>query len=182
MKRWILAALILALAAWSASGAKARVDREALADIEHRFDARIESYSPNDPFHLLGNTRGVYLEDYGVVFTTELNLVAAAVLSPFRPAFTGEQLEELRQKKLQRVDDLRKLMRAMMVDSATKLKSVPAEQRIAVGVTLFRFTWEDSRGLPAQILMEARRRELLDFESGKLDGAGLDSAIRVQEF
>jgi hypothetical protein len=182
MKRWILATVLIALAVWSAAGARARVDREALADLERRFDARIESHDPNDPFHLLGNTRGVYLEDYGVVFTSEVNLVAAAVRSPFRPEYTKEQLEQLRQKKLLRVNDLKKLMRAMMVDSATGLKSVPTEQRIAVGVSLFRFAWEDSRGLPAQIVMETRRQELLDFESGKLDSAGLDNVIRVQEF
>jgi hypothetical protein len=182
MKRWIFVMLIIALAVWSAAGARARVDREALANLERSFDARIESYSPNDPFHLLGTTRGVYLEDYGVVFTTEVNLVAAAVRSPFRPEYTPEQLAQLRQKKLLRVDDLKKLMRSMMVDSATSLKPVPAEQRIAVGVSLFRFTWEDSRGLPSQIVMETRRQELLDFEAGRLDSAGLDNAIRVQEF
>ena len=117
-----------------------------------------------------------------MVFTTEVNLVAAAVRSPFRPKYTPEQLEQLRQKKMLRVNDLKKLMRSMMVDTATSLKPIPAEQRIAVGVSLFRFAWEDSRGLPAQIVMESRRQELLDFEAGRLDSAGLDNVIRVQEF
>jgi len=182
MKRGSLAAALAAALAWAAVAARPVVTREALAALEKKFDHRIQSYSLNDPFELLGNTRGVYLPDYGVVFTSEVNLVASAVVTPFRPAFTPEQIQQLRQKKLKRLEDLKRIMRAMMVDSATALRGVPREQRIAVGVSLFRFHWEDSRGLPAQILMEARRRALLDFEAGKLDSAGLEAAIRVQEF
>jgi len=182
MKRWLLIVLVAAAAGWTSFGARPAVNRGALAALEHRFDRSIQSYQPNDPFHLLGTTRGVYLEDYGVVFTSELNLVAAAVVTPFRPPFTEAQIEELRDKKLQRLDDLKKLMRSMMVDSATSLKTLPENRRVAVGVTLFSFAWENSRGIPRQILMEARRGDLLGFESGKLDAAGLNAAIRVQEF
>ena len=77
---------------------------------------------------------------------------------------------------------MRKMMRAMMVDSATALKGVPATQHIAVGVHLFRYSWEDSRGLPAQVLMEAQRQSLLDFETGRLTSDALDAAIQVKEF
>ena len=182
MKRWCLATLALAAAVWTAAEARPVLTRDSLATLERKFDRRIQSYSINDPFELLGNTRGVYLKDYGVVFTSEVNLVAAAVVTPFRPAFTQEQIKQLRLKKLQRLEDLKQIMRGMMVDSATTLKAVPPNQRIAVGVSLFRFHWEDSRGLPAQILMEAKRRTVLDFEAGKLDQAGLDAAMRIQEF
>jgi hypothetical protein len=176
----LLAAAVLS--AGLAAPANPPVTREALAALEKKFDRRIESHHPTDPLYLLGTTRGVYLSGYGVVFTSELNLVAAAVVTPFRPAFTPEQIEQLRLKKLARLAELKEMMRAMMVDSATALEAVPPEQRIAVGVTLFRFSWEDSRGLPAQVLMEARRQALLDFEAGRLAGPGLDAAIRVQEF
>jgi len=143
MKRGSLAAALVAALAWAAVAARPVVTREALAALEKKFDHRIQSYSLNDPFELLGNTRGVYLPDYGVVFTSEVNLVASAVVTPFR------QIQQLRQKKLKRLEDLKRIMRAMMVDSATALRGVPREQRIAVGVSLFRFHWEDSRGLPA---------------------------------
>jgi len=182
MKRQLLAAAVIAVAVWAATAAQPQVDRDSLATLERRFDKRIQSYNANDPFHLLGNTRAVYLQDYGVVFTSELNLVAAAVVTPFRPSFTPEQIEELRQKKLRRVNDLLGIMRSMMVDSATSLKSVPPGQRIAIGVSLFRFGWEDSRELPSQILMEARRQELLDFEAGRLDTARLAAVTRITEF
>jgi hypothetical protein len=108
--------------------------------------------------------------------------VAAAVVTPFRPAFTDEQKEALRVKKMLRVGDLKKMMRSMMVDTATALEAIPPQQRVAVAVSLFRFSWEASEGLPDQILMEAQRQVLLDFEKGTIDSAGLDAAIRIQEF
>ncbi len=182
--RSLRSAVVLALAAVCLASAAAApaVSRGLIAHLERQFDKRIRAYNVNDPFHLLGTTRGVYLDRYGVVFTSEVNLVAAAVVTPFRPAFTDEQIEQLHQKKLQRLDDLKQMMRDMMVDSATTLDAVPPEQRIAVGVSLFRFSWENSKGIPEQILMEATRQSLVDYETGRLDQAGLDAAIQVREF
>lgn len=182
MKRWIGAAVTLAAIVWSATAANPRVSREAMAVLEKKFDQRIEGFSIADPFYLLGATRGVYLEDYGVVFTAELNLVPGAVITPFRPTFTTEQIEKVRQKKKSRLIPLKEIMRNMMVDSATALRDVPPEEQVVVGVSLFYYSWEDTNELPAQVLMQARRRSLLDFEAGRIDGASLDSAIRVREY
>jgi hypothetical protein len=181
-RRWTALLLAAGLSMFSAGAANPKVSRDTLKALEEKFDRRIQSYDINDPFELLGNTRGVYLEDYGAVFTSEVNLVAAAVVTPFRPSFTKEQIEQLRLKKASRVEEIKKLMQAMMVDSALALPAVPPQQKIAVGVSLFRFSWEDSRGVPAQIVMEAPRQALVDAESGRLDAAGLRAATRVTEF
>ena len=182
MKRCIGVALALAVIVWSATAAASRVSREALAVLEKKLDQRIGSFSVDDPFYLLGTTRGVYLEDYGVVFTAELNLVPGAVITPFRPTFSKEQIEKVRQKKKSRLIPLKQIMRDMMVDSATALRDVPPKEQIVVGVSLFYYSWEDTNELPRQILMQARRRSLLDFEAGRIDRAGLDSAMRVREY
>lgn len=182
MKRAILATVALSLLAMTASAVKPRVDRQAMIPLERKFDKRIEGYSIDDPLYLLGTTRGVYLDNYGVVFTAELNLVGAAVVTPFRPAFTKEQIEKLRLKKIDRVVTLKKIMRDMMVDSATALDGVPPEEQVVVGVTLFYYGWEDTNGLPGQILMLARRQSLTGFEAGKLKTTDLDAAIQVEEF
>ena len=181
MKRWILSTLVIVIAVWSATAARPSVSRDVLASLELTFDQRIQSYDINDPFLLLGNTRAIYLDKYGVVFTSELNLVNA-VVTPFRPKFTPAQVIALRDKKIARLGELKKMMRAMMVDSATALKDVPATQNIAVGVHLFRYSWENSLGLPTQVLMEAQRQSLLDFETGRLSSDGLDAAIQAREF
>ncbi|MCW5981463.1 MAG: hypothetical protein KIT09_25480 [Bryobacteraceae bacterium] len=182
MKRAVLLAAALSLAAWSASAVKPRVSRQTMMVLERKFDKRIEAFSADDPFYLLGTTRGVYLDNYGVVFTAELNLVGSAVVTPFRPAFSKEQIDRLRRKKLDRVTGVKKVMRDMMVDSATALDAVPPDQNVVVGVTLFYYAWEDTNGLPGQIVMLARRRSLADFEAGKLKAADLDAAIQVEEF
>jgi hypothetical protein len=56
------------------------------------------------------------------------------------------------------------------------------EERLVVGVTLFHFSWEDSSGLPAQILMQAPRKTLLEFQTGRRSRATLESAVQVREF
>jgi len=177
MRRWITLALLAA----SVTFAAPLVNRASLEPLEHRFDQRIESFDISDPFYLLGNTRGVYLESYGAVFTAELNLVAGTATSPFMPKYTEVQKEQLRAKKQQRLPGLKKLMRDMMVDSALALDTIPPEQQIAVGVSLFYYSWENRGGLPAQIVMQAKRQSMVDFEAGRITPAQLDEAIRVRE-
>ena len=178
MKRSIAFAVLLTLAALPLA-AEARASRDELAALEKQFDSRIWAYNINDPFDLLGTTRGVCLEGYGVVFTAELNLVAGAVITPFRSTFSPEQIQQLRQKKLERLEEVKSIMRTMLLESAAALREIPLSQRIAVGVTLSRFSWEDSRGLPAQILMEATRQSLLDIQLGNVSA---NDAIEVKEF
>ena len=109
-------------------------------------------------------------------FTAELNLVAAAVVTPFRPSFTEEQIEKIRQKKLQRIDTLKRLMRNMVAQSASSLTQVPPAEQIVVAVSLFYYSWENTNGLPSQILMQAPRQSLI------AAGSNLDSVLRVQEY
>ena len=44
--------------------------------MEKSLDNRIARLWQDNPFVLLGPTRGVYLDGYGAVFTAEVNLVA----------------------------------------------------------------------------------------------------------
>ena len=159
----------------SATAAAPLVNRDTLASLEKSFDDSIFSQHADDPFDLLGNTRGVYLDDYGAVFTAEVNLVAGAVMTPFRPQFTDKQKEELRKKKVARLAEVKALMRRMLVESAVALKTMPPDQQIVVGVSLFYYSWEKRDQLPSQIVMQAGRKTLVA-------GRDLDTAIRVQEF
>jgi len=173
---------LLLCAATLALGAAGRVSYRELHDLEKSFDQRIVSYSADQPMDLIGFTRGVYIEDYGPVFTTEVNLVMSAGLTPFRAKVTTEEITRLRQKKLDRVPELKRLMRDMMVTTGTRLKQVPLTQQVVVGVSLFYHSYEDTKGLPAQIVMQAPRKTLVEFESGKMSVEALAGAIQVQEF
>lgn len=180
MKRAILLTLLLATAFGAAQ--RPRVSRVALAAMERTFDQRILRFDVNDPFDLLGATRGVYLEGYGAVFTAEVNLVASAVVTPFRPAPGKDQIERLRQRKLERLALLKQHMREMLLNLAASLEAVPRDEHIALGVSVFYFSWEDRTGLPSQVVMRARRQSLLSAQARRASDATLEELIRVEEF
>lgn len=182
MKRGIALAVLLAAALRAGVPEKPRVRRAALAAMEKNFDGRIERIGAEDPFMLLGTTRGVYLEGYGVVFTAEVNLVNSPGISPFRQSVPKEEIASLRIRKLQRLAVLKQNIEDMLVASAALLSDVPDTEQITVGVSLFYRSYEDTTGLPSQILMQAERRKLLQFQPGRIDRAALESIIRVQEF
>lgn len=151
-----------------------------VASMEKSFDRRLDLVGIDDPFVVLGPTRGIYLDGYGVVFTTELNLLATATLSPFRPAFTKDELLKIKQKKAERLIALKKNMREMLIAAAASLDNVPASEQVVLGVTLFYYNWEDSAGLPQQVVMKAPRKILLEAMHGA--NANLDSSIQITEF
>ena len=164
-----LLAVLLAAASTALPQQKQAVSREALAAVEKSFDGRLASLGQEEPFDLLGNTRGIYLEGFGVVFTTEVSPIITPGISPFRPTISKEMVERIHKKKLERIPLLKQAMREMLVSSAVALGALPADEQIAVGVTLLYYSWEDRSGLPSQIVMQA-------LKSTKA------AAIRLREF
>lgn len=124
---------------------------------------------------ILGATRAVYLDGYGVVFSTELELSPSAAPNPFRPAFSKEDVARLKEKKRVRIAFLKETMRNMLASFAAGLNTLPANENVALAVTIPYFRWEDSDGLPRQIVMVAPRRILI------ADMIPPD-AVKVQEF
>lgn len=162
---------------------RANVTRGALGAMERSLDAKLlKQVLDDNPFLLPGMTRAVYIEGFGVVFSAELNLVQGPTVSPFHPKATKEDLARLRQRKLERLPALKSTMREMLVASAGGLDGVPADEQVVLGVTLLNMSWEDARGLPSQIVMQAQRRVLVGFQTGRRDRAQLDSAVKVLEY
>jgi hypothetical protein len=150
------------------------VKRTAMQVVEKSFDARLESTNPPDPFDPLGNARGLYLPGFGVVLTAEIDLIKVPGISPFHQKITAEERPRLRARKLAALPRLKEAMKAAMISAAQDLRSVPLNENIVVGVSLFYFVGEDSTGLPLQVVMQATRQQLLTNQ-----GAG---SIKVQEF
>src|ERR1022692_1316563 len=65
-----------------------RVGRNMIAAAEKNLDDRFTRLWDDNPFVVLGPTRGVYLENYGAVFTAEVNLVAGPVVGIAMPPRT----------------------------------------------------------------------------------------------
>jgi len=152
-----------------------RITRAAITGLEKSFDGRIERANAPDSFYLLGPTRGVYLEGYGVVFSTELDLIVSPNLSPFHQSFTKIEIVRIHDKKLRQLPVLKQNMREMLVASAVALENLPPSEQVVLAVTLFHYSWEDSSGMPSQIVMQAERQKLLS-------NATRETAFRTREF
>ncbi len=162
-----------------AGNASPRVTRPMLVAMEKSLDSRVTRISQDNPFLLLGPTRGIYLDGYGAVFTAEINLVSApAALMMFRGEMTKEEIQQHRQKKLQRLPQLKEALRQALLDSAASLDTVPAEEQIVVVAMLSKYPWEDVSGVPQQIMMQASKKSLLDQRNNP---AALDTVIRTTE-
>jgi hypothetical protein len=175
-RAWI--AFALAAVVCAASAEKPRPKRAAVKAMEVSFDQRIQRLA-DDPFILVGFTRGVYLEGYGAVFTAEVNLAIGPSPSPFHPVVSKEDIARIRAKKLARFPALRQCMQDMLLNAAASLDEVPASEQIVVGVSLLYRPDEDSSGMPGQILMQGAKGQLLD---AKFDRVALDGVVKVREF
>lgn len=155
-----------------------RLTRSLLEDLERATDRKLETVMDEDPFSLLGNTRGVYLERYGVVFTAEVELAPSAAQNPFRPAYGKGELVLLKEKKKHRVGQLKESMRAMLYQFANSRLALRPEDMIALAITIPYFSWENAEGMPRQIVMTAAKKTLMEARSGN---AAAVSSIRIEE-
>ena len=182
-------AILLALAPLSAQVARpvsatARVSRSAqpvavrvslatLAEMSRGFDRDFQMFAPADPIDVLGRTRGIYLEGFGAVFTTELDTILTPRLSPFRPNISEAEKTQVRQRKLARLPSIERLMNTMLQSAAKQLAAVPDDQQIVVAVKFLYLPYEDTTGLPGQLVVQATR-------SAILSGAQIDATVSNQ--
>ncbi len=131
---------------------------------------------------MIGNTRGGYLHGFGAVFTLEVNIVPMANLSPFKPSYTEQELRLLNQRKRDRLPELEELAARILFDQAGKLDAIPEGEKIALLISLFHFTWEDADDLPAQVVIQASRRTLLDRQAGRINEQELTERLMVRRF
>jgi hypothetical protein len=148
------------LAAAALLPAQVKVTRAALQPIERGFDGTLTGIDVNAPFEILGLTRGVYLDGFGVVFSTEANLVVTPV-SPFHPPPGPAEIVKLHARKKQRLVVLKNAMRQTLMAAAAKLEAVPPSEQVVLAVNLFYKQYEQREGLPEQVIMQATRQALL---------------------
>jgi hypothetical protein len=161
MKILLIASILLSALPAGSMADNPKVSRGMLEAMEHSLDRKLTGLWPQDPAEVLGVSQGVYIRGYGAVFLGEVNLAPALGQTPFHPAVTADEVRRTREKKLQRMAALRTTMRAMLMDSARSLDSLPVDEQVAVGLSLFYWTWENHEGMPTQIVMHASRKALL---------------------
>ena len=167
--------LILASAAYAAAGESPRVDRTQIQKVQDSLDATLLHFTTDNSHTLIGLTRGVYLDGVGAVFTAELIVVNANV-NIMKPLPTKEEVVQIRNKKLERIPILKRVLKDALVSAAASLATVPPDEQVVIAVIVPRFKFEDATGLPAQVTVQATKRKLLESK-----GAALDALIRVTE-
>ncbi len=152
--------------------------RDGLRSAERAIAGRFDG----SPMRIIGRVRGGRLEDFGAVFLFEVNVVPMANISPFRPAYSEEELRDLNERKKAGVEQLEKTGLALLVEAAGRLEAIPPDEQVALVIALFHFTWEDAAGLPSQMVLQARRSLLLDRAAGRVSEAELAREAKIRRF
>jgi hypothetical protein len=155
-----------------------RVSRGTLAGVEKNLDERISKLWDDNPYLLLGASRGVYLEGYGAVFTAEVNLMSNPV-SLMHASLSKDEIATYHRKKMERLPILKKALRDALASTAASLDTVPAEEQNTIVAFLDHYPWEDTTGIPSQLTLQAQRKKIV--EAQHAGPAALDSTIRVIE-
>jgi hypothetical protein len=147
-----------------AAGAKvdpSRITVSTLYVIERACDDKLRGIGEPNTVDMLGATRGIYLDGYGAVFTSEIGLVTAPAIYPFHPTISEAEKKQVHEKMVKRLPALRTAMREMMRAAAAGLPAMPDNQQIVVSVRLDYMKWEDTTDLPGMITLKADRKSAL---------------------
>jgi hypothetical protein len=141
--------------------AATHIPQAMLKNLEKVFDLRLAAADPNDPLDVWGSTRGLYVEGLGTVFTTELGLIVSPGIYGLLPKIPDDVIKQVHQRKLKHIQQLEDLMKDLMKVSALTLTPLPDDQKIVYAVRVRYLIWEDTTGLPAQILMTADKKSAI---------------------
>ena len=170
MKRLSLIALLIGLpmAALSFVHTESLIPMKTLAEVEGLMNDRFRS-GTTDPYYMLGTARSTYLDGYGVLTTAEIQLVFISPVIPFRPAYSPQEIQAMRDRKVKKLPELMDTMRELLVRSGTVLEPLPGNEHVALQVRLWRYAWEDSKGIPQRVFMSALKSKLLDARTSHAD-------------
>jgi hypothetical protein len=137
-----------------------RIPLSAFVNIERTFDAKVSAMASDNlgPVDLLGATRGVYLDGFGVVFTTEMGLIQTPTINPFNTTITEAQKDRVQAAKIKRLPALKNAIVETLRVIAASLTQVPEDQQVVLAVRLDYSSWEKTAGLPGLITARADRR------------------------
>jgi hypothetical protein len=91
---------------------------------------------------------------------------------------TKQNVADNHKKMAERLPRLKTAMADMLASTASSLDTVPAGEKVVLGVTLTQYPWQDRTGIPSQVVMTGEKGKLID---AKRAGA-LEHAVTVEEF
>lgn len=130
--------------------------------VEKDMDARLSSAgaAAGDPCYVLGaGSRGFLISGFGVVMSTELDLINTPGGGIFNNGISPALRASVHKRKLGQVAALQQTLREMVasVDASPMLKLADTDQ-VVIAVRLAYRSWEDTTGLPGQIVARLDHR------------------------
>ncbi|HEV2447756.1 MAG TPA: hypothetical protein VGS58_17615 [Candidatus Sulfopaludibacter sp.] len=142
------------------SAAKTSITRQSFKTLEDHFNEKLATFNSAEPIYMLGATRGVYLEGFGTIFSVELDLIQSPTINPFHRQILKEEVDATHSRKLKQLPLLEKAVQNQMMSAARSLDAVPANEQFVMVVRLDYQNWENTAGLPGQILLRADRKSV----------------------
>jgi len=155
-----------------------RVSGNVLKAVELNLDDRIKSLWPDNPFPIMRSTRGLYLDEYGAVFTVDVSPVLSTT-SMMHPTVTKDEVAKAHKARGERIAQLKKAMPLAVADVATSLDTMPGDDQVTLVVYLQHHEWEDISGMPGQITFRGKKKALMDAKRAGV--AALAQAVTVTE-
>ena len=155
-----------------------RVSGNVLKAVELNLDDRIKSLWPDNPFPIMRSTRGLYLDEYGAVFTVDVSPVLSTT-SMMHPTVTKDEVTKAHKARGERIAQLKKAMPLAVADVATSLDTMPGDDQVTLVVYLQHHEWEDISGMPGQITFRGKKKALMDAKRAGV--AALAQAVTVTE-
>ena len=162
--------LLLAAPAWAQTAKRAsltapvatpklvRLPASIIEELEKTFDGRLSNIADaNEPVDLLGDTRGLQLDGYGLVFTSEVSLIRTPSINPFQKEIPKAVQDRVHQRRVERLPLLKAAMKEMLRNMAVAGAQLPATQPMVLAVRLYYGAWEVTTGMPRQLIMRANR-------------------------
>jgi hypothetical protein len=155
-----------------------RVSGNVLKVVELSLDDRIKSLWPDNPFPIMRSTRGLYLDEYGAVFTVDVSPVLSTT-SMMHPTVTKDEVVKAHKARGERIAQLKKAMPLAVADVATSLETMPGDDQVTLVVYLQHHEWEDISGMPGQITFRGKKKALMDAK--RAGAAAVAQAVTVTE-
>lgn len=174
-----LASLALTATLFAAGPDAPKVPRAKIVNTEKMINTKLASMYPEEPYFLIGMTRGLYLDGVGAIFSAEVNIAMGPSLSPFKQTITKEEIARHHDKKEVRIPLLRTAMYSLVSSMGSYLETLPTNEEFVLAISLPRYPWEDPIGTPSQIVMRVPRGKLVQAER---DHARPDTVIKLQEY
>jgi len=174
--------LSLSLAAVAAQPAAAPKSQPAteLEATQKACDGAIRAFSIDSPVDHLLPTHGVYVEGYGAVFITDVNLISLPPLWGFGGHIAPGEFKRIHDTKLKRVPAVRQLMTQMLLDASKSLTHLTPDESILLQLNFYYLDQEDRGGLPKSMSVQGKKKDLLEAAAGKVPAGGLSGILKIR--